>query len=251
MSLENCLQDLSGYVHWIAHSNRSIAQCSSYEDFCKIVDQECLKTMLGQRDNMAAYLLERSPKMKLYLQYQETAEENTKKYKGSRNNGNVGAQILADEGRMMVDAVMFPHNCDCPEDPALYAMVLAYKSVVDDRFHCGLGHADYLVKKTDDRLMQLLQNSPEIAPNMHHYVKIFLSIGLWMRDYPGFRQMVWNSRASASKENLRVGDENSKMVIEKLTHASRRKKGLCIYCGGTFKGLFKKVCSSCGRPKNY
>ena len=28
---------------------------------------------------------------------------------------------------------------------------------------------------------------------------------------------------------------------------------LCPYCGGTFKGLFNKVCSNpnCGKPKDY
>ena len=27
--------------------------------------------------------------------------------------------------------------------------------------------------------------------------------------------------------------------------------GRCQYCGGTFKGIFNKVCSSCGKPKDY
>lgn len=27
--------------------------------------------------------------------------------------------------------------------------------------------------------------------------------------------------------------------------------GRCFYCGGEFQGLFKKVCSVCGKPKNY
>ena len=30
-----------------------------------------------------------------------------------------------------------------------------------------------------------------------------------------------------------------------------RNEGRCEYCGGRFKGLFKKVCENCGRPKNY
>lgn len=29
------------------------------------------------------------------------------------------------------------------------------------------------------------------------------------------------------------------------------QKGLCAYCGGTFKGVFTKKCSKCGREKNY
>ncbi len=32
---------------------------------------------------------------------------------------------------------------------------------------------------------------------------------------------------------------------------SRRNGGECVYCGGTFKGIFKKVCQACGKPKNY
>ena len=29
------------------------------------------------------------------------------------------------------------------------------------------------------------------------------------------------------------------------------EQGLCQYCGGTFKGVFSKKCSSCGKPKDY
>lgn len=31
----------------------------------------------------------------------------------------------------------------------------------------------------------------------------------------------------------------------------RRNMNLCQHCGGDFKGLFKKVCKSCGRQKDY
>ena len=30
-----------------------------------------------------------------------------------------------------------------------------------------------------------------------------------------------------------------------------KKNGRCVYCGGEFKGIFKKVCSKCGQPKEY
>ena len=251
MSLENCLQDLSGYIHWIANGDPEIAKSETIEKFCRGVDQKCLRMMLDQRNNVASCLLDRSPKQKLYLQYQEMAEANTKKYNGSKKNGKIGGEILAEESKLMIDAAMFPSTSECPKDPVLYAVVLAYEGVAMNYFKCSLGHGDFLINKMDDRLMELLENDPEIGPNLEHHAKIFLSIGLWMRNYPGFRRMVWNSRASAHKEVLRVGDKNSEMVIEKLQRASRRKQGLCIYCGGTFKGLIKKVCSSCGKPKNY
>ena len=33
--------------------------------------------------------------------------------------------------------------------------------------------------------------------------------------------------------------------------AQYRETGLCQHCGGTFKGIFSKKCSSCGKPKDY
>ncbi len=32
---------------------------------------------------------------------------------------------------------------------------------------------------------------------------------------------------------------------------SNKEKNVCQYCGGKFKGLFKKVCSKCGKEKSY
>lgn len=45
-----------------------------------------------------------------------------------------------------------------------------------------------------------------------------------------------------------VYEERRKMEEEKRV---RRSNGVCQYCGGTFKGLFSKKCSSCGKPKDY
>lgn len=33
--------------------------------------------------------------------------------------------------------------------------------------------------------------------------------------------------------------------------ASRRFQNLCQYCGGTFKGMFSKKCTNCGKEKDY
>ena len=30
-----------------------------------------------------------------------------------------------------------------------------------------------------------------------------------------------------------------------------RKVGVCQHCGGTFKGFFSKICTQCGRKKDY
>ena len=42
-----------------------------------------------------------------------------------------------------------------------------------------------------------------------------------------------------------------KQKLEKEEREKRMRMVQCIYCGGTFKGIFKKVCQACGKPKNY
>ena len=44
-------------------------------------------------------------------------------------------------------------------------------------------------------------------------------------------------------------EEERKQMIK--LQEERRKNGLCPYCGGAFKGFFKKVCSKCGKNKDY
>ena len=39
--------------------------------------------------------------------------------------------------------------------------------------------------------------------------------------------------------------------IELKRRENRRNRNSCQYCGGEFKGLFTKVCSKCGKPKDY
>lgn len=41
-----------------------------------------------------------------------------------------------------------------------------------------------------------------------------------------------------------------KMEQERIVN-QRKNQGKCLYCGGKFKGLMKKVCLNCGREKNY
>ena len=42
--------------------------------------------------------------------------------------------------------------------------------------------------------------------------------------------------------------EKCRLWIAKI---ERRANGRCRYCGGSFKGLFVKTCSDCGKPKDY
>lgn len=43
-----------------------------------------------------------------------------------------------------------------------------------------------------------------------------------------------------------------KIVHQMDTQQKKRKKmNKCRHCGGSFKGIFSKVCSKCGNPKDY
>ena len=46
-------------------------------------------------------------------------------------------------------------------------------------------------------------------------------------------------------------DSHSHHYCVLSTPISYKDLGLCQYCGGTFKGVFTKTCSKCGRPKDY
>ena len=48
---------------------------------------------------------------------------------------------------------------------------------------------------------------------------------------------------------LRQQEEHRRQ--EEAKKALYRSQGKCQYCGGTFKGLFSKACSSCGKKKDY
>lgn len=39
--------------------------------------------------------------------------------------------------------------------------------------------------------------------------------------------------------------------IRELLNVFRKASGKCPYCGANYKGLFSKVCTKCGKPKNY
>lgn len=45
---------------------------------------------------------------------------------------------------------------------------------------------------------------------------------------------------------------NRKLEEERqAVEADRRRRGVCLYCGGTFVGFFNQKCTKCGKPRNY
>lgn len=68
---------------------------------------------------------------------------------------------------------------------------------------------------------------------------------------------IWSNKLNEAIDKgdivLSEDQEYLKLKNKVLAEQSQRfkAKGLCMYCGGKFKGVFSKVCSSCGKPKNY
>ena len=65
------------------------------------------------------------------------------------------------------------------------------------------------------------------------------------KDYE--RAIYWFEKAA--EQGNRIAQKNLDIVLKRI----EAEKGLkrCSHCGGTFKGIFKKVCSVCGKEKDY
>ncbi len=46
-------------------------------------------------------------------------------------------------------------------------------------------------------------------------------------------------------------NQELKKELQMISERDRINNKCCRYCGGSFKGLFTKVCSKCGKPKDY
>ena len=46
-------------------------------------------------------------------------------------------------------------------------------------------------------------------------------------------------------------EERKKEEETKKQQETYRNTGVCQYCGGSFKGIFSKVCTQCGKKKDY
>lgn len=57
--------------------------------------------------------------------------------------------------------------------------------------------------------------------------------------------------AAEEEERVREKALRREKEEQERTRASRRKAGVCQYCGGSFGGLFRKKCTQCGKPKDY
>lgn len=69
---------------------------------------------------------------------------------------------------------------------------------------------------------------------------------------PKERAIAWYRKAA--EQGCAEAQKRLEIVAEQRQReiaAERKIFGKCTYCGGYFKGIFKKVCCSCGKPKDY
>ena len=65
---------------------------------------------------------------------------------------------------------------------------------------------------------------------------------------------VWTSKYDQVMKKGQIAlahDPDFQVLAENYQRKQYKTAGLCRYCGGTFRGMFKKNCSKCGRPKDY
>lgn len=80
-------------------------------------------------------------------------------------------------------------------------------------------------------------------------------------DYPGHAHVNYenedfifydeNETIDEVKARVAKEEEEAQKEFEKNQRDFRIYEGVCQHCGGDFKGIFNKVCSVCGKPKDY
>ena len=63
-----------------------------------------------------------------------------------------------------------------------------------------------------------------------------------------FLDLTPEEKEKLAEEN-RAGLEKYKELCQMID--DRQRRGVCIYCGGEFVGLFGKKCKQCGKAKSY
>lgn len=93
------------------------------------------------------------------------------------------------------------------------------------------------------------------------YENCLLGAMLWFADYDGYRARVARAypivlqeraaKAQAAESEKEIEEARVQIERSQRVRNERMERGKCTYCGGSFKGLIRKTCASCGRPKDY
>ena len=83
-------------------------------------------------------------------------------------------------------------------------------------------------------------------------VKAGEPFGAGFKLFENFDQMMTEREEASAKAAAEAERERRKQIEQEAIRADYRSKGVCQYCGGSFKkGLLGFKCTSCGRKKDY
>ena len=90
-------------------------------------------------------------------------------------------------------------------------------------------------------LFAVLDSQRELSPAS----MLNLIASMWFWNYDNFQDRVMQRLSDI------VNQYQEELQKEQEKRQEHRRRGVCQYCGGAFKGLLSKKCSVCGRSKDY
>ena len=173
--------------------------------------------------------------------------------------------LLQEEVNLVLETYM--HRGSLPKEARFEAMVLAYTGLIHRYLNWPLVMEGEQLEQLEKELFAELEKDDETSIGMDPRVGAVTVMAVWMYNYNQFQEMVWQEKDAARQTGTKPDQNNQAAPAEKplseeeaaQQEARRenerrehyRQEGLCQHCGGHFKGIFKKVCASCGKPKDY
>lgn len=121
------------------------------------------------------------------------------------------------------------------------------------RLISGYKDSDELAKQCDEYENYEYYNNAITAMKNNDYSRAEKHFSL-TNGFKDSDELVRQCREMIKKQKINEQEEEeklSKLLAEERLKYDFRSNGLCQYCGGTFKGVIKKICSNCGKPKDY
>lgn len=183
----------------------------------------------------------------------------------STQNTKTSMCLLQEEVNLVLEAYM--RRGSLPREARFEAMVLAYTGLIHGYLKWPLVMEGEQLECLEQKLFAELEEDDETSNCMDPRVGAVTAMAVWMHDYDQFQEMAWKEKNTVRKlgtppdQNKPSAPAAAQMSEEETAQwrarrdserrQYRRQEGLCQYCGGYFKGIFKKVCASCGKPKDY
>ena len=138
------------------------------------------------------------------------------------------------------------------EAATAFETILEYKKSKELADECRM-KADYLYKE------KILENVYSLLSTTHNWIGKKTDIDAYEQAYEQLKQIRGYKDADEKAvicknkiEEIKEKEKETRIRIEKEhKQAAYRSAGICQHCGGTFKGLFLKTCTKCGKKKDY